>query len=192
MTSITSFYSGQNYALSGGSSGQDKTAATGTILPAATAALLESAQANTGSTDSAYQINLSPQAKAYLARLSESQSAAGSSASSSAGFALNTQQAQQIKDIVSKYKDGPLTQETFDKIQADLRTAGLGPEQLAVKDQMSGFNPTATLIAALDGSAAPAVQQPGDIMAAQQAKAENYIQKVETLWRAVVNEAAGA
>jgi len=191
VTSITSFYSGQNYALTGGSSGQDKTASTSTILPPATAALLESAQANT-SADSAYQINLSEQAKAYLARLSETKAANTSNASPGEGFSLNNQQAQQIKDIVSKYKDAPLTQETFDLIQADLRTAGLGPEQLAVKEQMSSFNPTATLLAALGGEEAPALQQPAEVAAAQQTKAENYIRKVETLWRAVVNETANA
>lgn len=197
MTTINPFYSGQSYSLStqlDTASDKDKAAASVTKLPSLTSSLLASAEANTAA-DSAYQINLSPAAKAYLAKLEEKNAATSStSTESTGGFTLNKQQAEQIKAIVTKYKDEPLTQETFDKIQADLRAAGLGPEQLAVKEQISSFNPAASLMAALeDNSAQPVIQKPADIMASLEAKGKTYMEQVEKLWRALaVSETAAS
>lgn len=186
MTTINPFYSGQNYSLAtqlDTGTSQDKTASSVTKLPALTSSLLASAETNVASED-AYQINLSPEAKAYLAKLEEKKAA--SSSETDGGFALTKQQAEQIKEIVSKYIDAPLTQETFDKIQADLRAAGLGAEQLAIKDQIASFNPTSSLIAALDGTAGEVVvQKPAEILAQQEAKGKTYMEQVERLWRAL-------
>lgn len=182
MTSITSFYSGSSQLLSsqsGQASAQDKTAAsTGQNVTTTTTAITEEA---VSSSSGAYAINLSDEAKAYLAALEQRQ---GLSQASTSGFSLNTQQVQKINDILAKYASAEITQDNFNKIQDDLRAAGLAPEQLAVKERQSSFNGTSLLLDALNGK--DITQQGGStLLSDYQDNTSKYMAQVEKMWRAL-------
>jgi len=191
MATINSLSSSQYYSLLANSqSGNTKNqqANSAGLLGALTGSSGSSANVNDEMADSgAYQLTLSAEAKAYLAALNNG---TASTTTEDSSISLTTQQFQQVKDIVSKYADAPFTQDTFNQIQDDLEEAGLSGRQLAVKDQMSSFNSTSTLLAALDGTGEmPAVEQPADILASIQSKSDSYMKKVESLWRALSSTA---
>lgn len=180
MTSInTSVYSGQYYQLSG----SGNTGATSTATASKTASL---AQALSGTTD-AYQINLSAEAQSYLTSLGTS--AASGKTSSLGGaddnFTLSSGQQKQISAILEKYKDEPLTQETFNKIQDDLSAVRLAPDQLAVQDQINSFNGTQLFLDALSGKDSSLDDLTGKSSASKDTKSANYIDKIISQWKTI-------
>lgn len=189
MTSVTSYYSGNYYSLSSSSQGQGNA----TSNAATSAAALLSAQsaqtttlADETSASSAYQLSLSPEAQAYIASLNSGSSSSTAASSTSSDITLTSQQAQQIKDIVLKYKDAPFTQDTFNQIQDDLRASGLGADQLAAQQEMSQFNPTSIFLDALNGvDTSGEVQSSDQLMSDVNSIADSYMKKVQTLWQSV-------
>jgi len=149
--------------------------------PTATLAQALSADASNGSSNnSAYLLSLSPEAQQYLNADSGAQGLTGTNSGS---FTLSTQQQQAIASILAKYKDAPYTQDTFDQIQNDLNTAGLGANQLSLQDQNKNFNPTQMLLDDLNGNytAADALASPNS--GTEQTKVSNYMQQIAAEWK---------
>lgn len=90
-----------------------------------------------------FLLDISPQAQQYLQ---------GLSLGSSIGVSFTAEQQKKISGILEKYKDAPYTQETFDKIQNDLKAAGLGPEMLALLNRIKLFDPGLVLLDTLNGT----------------------------------------
>ncbi len=180
--------SGNYYSLAGqgSSSNEAKTSKTSASLTSSLLATLAGDESGS-SADSAVNVKLSSAAQAYLAKLNGTSSTTGTTSSSSkATFSLTKQQAQKIDDILAKYKDSPFTQATFEKIQDELKAAGLSADQLRVKDQVSSFNPTQSLLSALNGDDTSSSQTTAATRAAtSQTKAENYMANIISAWKSV-------
>ena len=180
MTSINSTASNAYYQLLN----QNSTAQTGTVTSLADA-LSASADDGSSSTDSsAYLMDLSPAAQAYLSSNSTAtatSAAATSSTDSSTGFTLSETQQKQVDAILEKYKDAPYTQATFNQIQSDLKSAGLGTDALSAQDQIKSFNSTQVLIGYLDGSDTSTT--PVQTAADEQTKATNFTQDLLSQWK---------
>jgi hypothetical protein len=172
LTSLTNYYSGQGTALQQLANAKSS---------AATNKLGIDEQSN--SADAAYLLNLSPQARQYLADM-EKQKAAVETASkpNTSGFALNSKQQQQVVDILSKYKGQPETKETFKKIQADFAKAGLAPHQLEQKDVISSFSAVRILTNALRGDYSDSI---ASNQQSAKTKSAEYLKSIVAQWKAV-------
>ena len=96
------------------------------------------------------------------------------------GTLLTQEQEDKIRAIIATHKDEPISAETYDKIQADLRAQGLAPEQLALKNQFALFDPTGSVLGS-SSSASP------DLFGAsfgdsQSAQISYYTEQVVSLW----------
>ncbi len=130
------------------------------------------------SDDSAYTLSLSPQAQQYLSGLNHDSAISGSNE----GFALSNADQQKLQDILQKYKNLPVTQENYNRLQDELKAAGLAPDQLSAKDQVASINTTQLLLDALSGKDSPGID-PSQEAAKRQAKANNYMQNILTAWK---------
>ncbi|HEU5046793.1 MAG TPA: hypothetical protein VFT64_03025 [Rickettsiales bacterium] len=144
---------------------------------------LQGLGSSTDSSGSSDILDLSPAAQALLNNTSSGNT---QSPGSSSSFSLTQAQQVQINEIIAKYKDAPMTQETFNKIQNDLEAAGLGADQLSAKDQVSSLNLTSTLLDALNGKNDP-LSSTSDKLSAEQTKANNYMKDVYSLWQQVAS-----
>lgn len=176
MTTINP-YTSSYYSLLGNSQAQT----TETTPAASTTA---DTPATTPSLSSAYSLDLSPQAQNYL-----NQSMATGSTNGS--FVLSQADEQKISDILDKYKDAPFTQDTYNKILADLKEAGLAPDQLAAKDEVKTFNATQTLLDALNGKDTP-ITTPASAQEESQKKASNYVQGILQDWKSISTQVPAA
>ncbi len=208
MSSITNLSSSGYYQLNNSSTGsQSQTSGTSTTQ-SLISALNGTSSTNGPNTDSAYMLNLSPQAKAYinsqnatgtnttasllnsLTGSGSSNSASGTALGASQNFTLSANQQQKITDILTKYKDAPYTQDTYNKIQNDLNKAGLGSNTLMMEDKAKTFNAPLVLINALNGgnSSDTGVTSDSD----EQAKASSYMQGIISQWKNISGNAATA
>jgi hypothetical protein len=181
----TGSYYSLSTLLSSGSGGS--AALSGTSLATLLQSLI-SPGSGSASSANAYQLDLSPQAQQILAGGSAGQSS-GSGASGS--FVLTAAQQAAIKDIIAKFKDAPLDQNTFNQIQNALAAAGLSPQALAAEDQIKSFNPTNVLLEALGGNYSN-IQTPSTTAAGEQAKETDYMQSVANLWKSYFSEGSSA
>lgn len=172
MTSINTLYNGAYYQLPGQSTAQDATKKGNS--PSLAQALMDA----TNPADSSYSLNLSDEAKKIL---ESSSNTATTSNDKNLNYSLTTAQSKTLDDIIEKYKDEPFTQETFNKIQDDLKAAHLGSETLSLLDRMKNFNPIAVLVAALGGASYDPSQQ-SDSEAEQNTKADNFMKAVFDKW----------
>lgn len=162
-----------------GNTGQSNGA--GSLLPALTNPQGQNAAAG----NSAYLLDLSPEAQRYLAGLN------GASPAASAGngtFLLSKEDQAAITAILEKYKDAPVTQETFDHIQSDLYAAGLSPEQLAGKENAKRYNPTLVLLDALGGKDNPVGGEIDGTMSEDEkkTKTDNFMTQIVSQWKDLV------
>jgi len=173
---MTSINTAAYYQLSGNASNSSSASSSTTSPTDMLLQALNSATSDTSSNNnSSYSLNLSPQAQQYM------NSSSPSSATSS-NFVLSPQQEQAITKILDKYKNAPQTQATFDQIQNDLNTAGLGASQLSLQDQATNFSPTALFIDDLSGntSGAAAITSPDETT-----KSSNYMQQIISQWQTI-------
>lgn len=98
-----------------------------------------------------YLMDLSPAARAYLQNTGGAASNSSTTSSTGAGVVLSFEQQKKLQAILEKYKDAPYNDETFAKIQHEMKAAGLDAESLAAQSQMRNLNPTAMLLNALGG-----------------------------------------
>ena len=171
MTSISS-------ALSQYSSQTEDKKTTGTTLADALSGTGSTSNTgkSSGTSDLSYLLNLSETAKEYLANRPEIKST-----EKQASFVLSNTQQKTLNSIIEKYKDADFTQESFDALVQELTGVGLGPDELAAKDQVSQINPTMMFLNALngtDGGLAFSATSNGT----QKAKAEAYIESIYTQW----------
>lgn len=133
---------------------------------------------------SSYVLDLSPEALAALERMGN----AGSTSHSYAeNFILTDAQKQQIEAVLAKYKDAPFTEETYQKIEAELDALGLSPDILAMKDKARNINTTSMLISALDGASggdglAQALGGVRNNEDTSQTKKDNYLSSLLAKW----------
>jgi hypothetical protein len=181
INSVGGYYQLANLLSSGsGSSGNPLSSSSSTSsLQALEQALLGGGSGSGSSSPGAYLLDLSPQAQSLLS---------GNSTSSSGGqsteFTLTSAQETQIKNILEKYKDAPLTQATFTEIQNALQAAGLSPQTLGAEDQVKSFNPTNVLLSALNGNYA-AVNSPSVTASNEQTKESNYMKDIVSAWKSL-------
>ena len=188
MTSVTTNLNNSYYNLSGSSSNQSQTNKTGTVPSLADYLGTSKTADSKTSADSAYSLNLSPEAQNYL------NGSAGSSASSFAsanGFQLSEKQKQTIQSILEKYKDAPYTQETYQKIQDDLDKAGLSPQKLALEDNAKNFSTTKVLIAALSGQSSDTSTSASSIQADEKTNGDKYMQYIMKQWKSLSTTVSG-
>lgn len=190
MTSINNLpnYSGY-YQLSRQTGGNvNQSGGTGGVL----SALGGSGQSGLSSDSSAYLLDLSPQARQYLAGLNSSQPS-GNTYDSKSSFILTKEQQQKITEIIDKYKDAPFTQDTFNQIQNDLDAAGMSPDKLAAKENAKNYNPTMVLIDALNGSNASENGDSGVMNDQQkQTKTDNFMQQIVSQWKDVSKQSSAS
>lgn len=184
MTSISPLLSNGYYSLNNQSSGTQNTPTTDTAGLALANALGTDHSAAT--TDHSYSLDLSPDALAYIKALNLSGTASPTAAvNSTENFVLNKQQQQTLDAIVANYKDAPFTQATFDRIQDDLKAAGLSTETLAAQDKVRNFNPTQFFLDALNGTNSDDTGDTGSTQATQASsdtKATNFMKQVADRW----------
>lgn len=131
-------------------------------------------------------LDLSPAAQKYLSSLNAKNAQTTDSSLSNAsrdGFVLSAKQKLAVAAVLERYKDSPYTQETFDAIQDDLQKEGLGPNQLSLHERVNSFNPTASLLDALNGGNGTT---PGSTVISDEElskKATNYIQDIAAQWK---------
>ena len=189
-TQLASYYSLNNNDTSGSSSTSSNAANTGNTNTTALllAALNDASAANNSSPDSsssdAFLLNLSPDAQNYLSSLSSGTSSTGTS-SASDSFTLSSTQQAQLTAIIDKYKDAPYTQATFDDLQNDLESAGLGPDQLNAEQDMNSLNPTEMLLDALNGTTPTDQSSFTDVSSGNSTRASNYIDSILSQWQSV-------
>jgi len=134
-------------------------------------------------------LDLSPAARSYLSGVSakghSTQSYFDSANNNGQGsnFILSNKQLKTLNDILAKYKDAPFTEETFNKIQADLKQAGLSPEQLSTQEQIKSFNPTQILLDILNGKQSGSIDPNAERKSTTEAKAGNYTQRIIQHWQ---------
>ena len=190
MTSVSALPTAGYYQLSNNATSSGSNTPTDSLLAALNATSGANSSANSAISSSAYLLNLSPQAQQYMSSSSGSSSSSGVSSaisalngtSGSSSFVLTTQQQQTITNIITKYKNAPYTQATFNQIQNDLNSAGLGTNQLSGKDKAQNFNATSLLIDDLNGnsSAATAMTSPDET-----SKSSNYMQQILSQWQTI-------
>lgn len=193
MSTISNSYNSSYYQLGSQQTNTQTAGTSSTNQVASLADALSDTDTSNNSNNNAYLLDLSPEAQAYLSSANSSTSTSSSSSSTSGSsnstFTLTAAQQQKIQEILEKYKDAPLNQDTYDKIQDDLKSAGLGADQLSAKDQISSFNGTAVLIDALSGvtdsNAVPTTQD-------EQSKANNYMQSIMNSWQSITTQATDA
>lgn len=180
MSSITTGNNGyyQLSNLSTGSGGNPQSA----VATNSTSSLLQALSGGTApsSNSNAYLLDLSPAAQQYL---NGSGGSSPSLSNSATNFTLSAKDKQAITDILTKYKDAPQTQATFNSIQNDLNAAGLGAGQMSQKDKIGNFNATQLLIDALNGK--DSTVPPGADSSAEQTKSGNYMQQIIKQWQAI-------
>lgn len=148
MPGIASLLPGDYYSLDNRSSGNNPAQVIqSTGLPKLTGNFSAGAAA-----ESAYALDLSPDALTYIKSINGHSAGAPGYYSSVTNFTLSRDQRQTIDAIIARYRDAPFTQETFSRIQNDLKDAGLSPETLALQDSARNFNPTKFLLDALNGT----------------------------------------
>ena len=170
--------------------GAGRTGATGP----ASRALTQSSSLN-GS--AAYMLDLSPEAQQYLRGLNQTaqQTTTQQAAAQQDGFVLNSQQRLALASLLEEFKDAPYTQATFDTIQDALHAEGLGPTQLAARHCAESFNPTASLVDALNGGKGTT---PGSAPVSEgelEQRSAGYMQFVINEWKKIAtpaDEGAGA
>jgi hypothetical protein len=183
-------YSGQYYPLPNQSTAMnDSTAGGDTSTDSVLQALMQATPQDSSPLVTTDLVDLSPQAQSIL---NEFGNGGTDNGSASNGFILSTQQQQQIKAILAKYKDAPFTQDTYNNIQADLKAAGLSPDQLSIQDEIRSFNPTKVMIDALNG-----IDDSSDISnfgnnPAEQANANSYMQQIFNQWQNISTTANSA
>ena len=181
MSNINSLTNSQYYSLTGQ---QNSTNSLGQTVSTNSIATL--ADILNGSADSSGDIvDLSPAAQSYLSSLNNSSSVSSLSDGESTNFILSNAQRQKINDILQKYKDEPFTQEIFNKIQDDLREAGLAPDQLAQIDQVNSFNPTQVFIDIISGKQTDLTDNASATDESEKTKSGNYISQILQQWRGI-------
>lgn len=129
---------------------------------------------------SSYMLDLSEQAKAYLA----GQTAQATTADpETENFSLSQAELKQLRDIIARYKDAPLTQATYDQIAQELKSAGLGADQLAAKEQVNAFNPLQLFLDAFNGTNTALTSE--QIGSAAQVKKDNYVSGIIEYWASI-------
>ncbi len=200
MTSINALPTSPYYQLSDPSAGPGG-ATSGAGADPATDALLQALSASSSdptadtSSSDAYLLDLSPQAQQYLNGVSDPSATSdllsglgGTSATGdllgNSSFTLTTAQQQQVSAILAKYKDAPYTQDTFNQIQNDLNSAGLGTSILSLEDQVKSFDPSQVLIDALNGTTPDSSSLGfGGGAANEQSKSSSYMQSIISQWQ---------
>lgn len=148
------------------------------------------AQSGSLAGSAAYMLDLSPEAQQYLRGLQQQPApTVRQPAVSEDGFTLNSQQRLALASLLERFKDEPYTQETFDAIQDELDAQGIGPTQLAARYRATSFNPTASLVDALNGGngTTPGAAPVGD--AELQERSGQYMQFVISEWKKLATPA---
>lgn len=210
-TSIASLANNGYYQLSNPSGGTSTT----NVNP--TSSLLQALNATDGSSsgsadNSAFLLDLSPQAQQLLNGTNSSTDSTASLAGALSGtdgtslasllggggasstgslfggnsnFSLTADQKQAISNILAKYKDAPYTQATFNNIQNDLAAAGLSPSLLSMQDQAKSFDPAIVLLDALNGTTTDTGALFGTNPQGEQTKQTNYMQGIIQQWQSI-------
>ncbi len=131
---------------------------------------------------SSYMLDLSEQAKAYLAQ-EQSPKKQETAPTLPTSFLLSSKERKQLQDIIEKYKDAPLTQETYKKIEAELKEKGLSPDQLAAKEQVKSFNATQIFLDAMSGTKTALSTE--EVSASAQTKREDYTVGIIEYWASI-------
>jgi hypothetical protein len=146
---------------------------------------------DTGSSfDPAVNLDLSEEAKKILAQLQQQQQQAQDEPVLKQPFKLSDTQTKQITDIVQSFKDEPITQETFQKINDALQDAGLGSDKLAVLNSAASFNSTSFLASLLSGNSqnTPSLMSISQNMSNMQEKQSEYLQGIYDYWQATTTQ----
>jgi hypothetical protein len=177
MTSINT--SANYYPLTNQQSGASNNSAANPTLSLLNA--LQGSPGNSASTNSdSYILNLSPAAQQLLSGNTSS----STSGNGNGNFILSSAEQKAVTAILAKYATAPQTQDTFNKIQDDLKAAGLDPNTLAQKDKINSFNPTETLINALNGNNPDLLNnQNSSTDSTEQTKSSNYLQNIVKQWQ---------
>jgi hypothetical protein len=186
MSSINTNLSGGYYQLNGSSGNSTQANKSANI---ALATLLQATGDNNQAVNnSAYLLDLSPEAQKYLAG-SQQSTASSTLGGGTQSFTLNSKQREEISAVLLKYKDAPFTQETYNKIQDELTSRGLSGQQLSMIDKATSFNPTQILVGALTGKG---TQDSDPTGANAQAKVDNYMQQILGQWKNISTTADDA
>ena len=96
---------------------------------------------------------------------------------------LSSQQRQQIDSIIAKYKDAPFTQDTYKKIQDDLKSSGLSAIKLAAEDKINSFNSTEVFMNALYGDSTINDGTSFFDNSDEQANSDSYMNQILSKWK---------
>ncbi len=152
-----------------------------TVAASGASATANAASIPTLSSTGAYMLDLSPEAQQYLSQ--------SSNILSNQSFVLSSAQRKTLEGVLEKYRNVPLTQDNYNKLQDDLRDAGLSSEQLALQERVRSFNPTGIFINILSGK----TDNLTDIQNAQsqttQTKSAQYMSEIVNAWKSIAGKA---
>lgn len=139
---------------------------------------------------SAYMLDLSEEARNYL---TSGTMPTPEKLTGKERFSLSEKQQQQIEAIIGKYKDAPVTQQTYDQIQFDLREAYLAPDQLSMQHTVSSFNATQSLLDAMGGdfSEMGGIDDASSQDPANKTRSSNYMVDIVSHWQDVSSQYTG-
>lgn len=184
MSSIASLLNNGYYGLDNQNTNGTNTQKSAIDL-AAIAQTVAGAKTTSVAADSAYSLNLSADALAYIKSINGSSASAASSYGNANNFTLTHDQKTTLDSIIAKYKDAPFTQETFTKIQDDLEKAGLSTKILSLQDTIRNFNSTRVLLDALNGTSSTdstLASLTGGTTTDTTAKSTNFMTSVADQW----------
>jgi hypothetical protein len=188
ISSLSSYLSNllTNPATSSGSGSSNSSASAASAIQALEQEL-SGTSSSSGSGVGSYLLDLSPAAQQILSGAASTSSSSGSS--SSTQFTLTKAQQATIENIINKYKDAPFTQATFTDIENDLKAAGLSPQQLAARDEITSFNPTNVLLGDLSGNYT-SITSAATTLSNEQTKENNFLEDIAKLWKSVSTTAS--
>ncbi len=187
MSAINSLTSSGYYALNNQNSSNGQS--TGNVtLAGGLAEALAMGKSTTGTEESAYSLDLSADALAYIKSINGTAPAGKSSYSNVTNFVLTRNQQETLNGIIEQYKDAPFTQETFNKIQDALEKAGLSTKTLSAQDSARNFNATKFLLDALNGTTSSSDVGGQDT----ETKSNNFMTSVADQWARISTTAKKA
>jgi hypothetical protein len=170
MTTITSLAQALNTSTS--LLGQSSTSST------STSDTLASAQksSTTTSTSGGDTVTLSASAQALLSKLTQK----------NYGFTLTAKQQEQIQAVLTKYKSEPQTQETYDKIQKDLKKLRLDTATLAAKESAKSFSMKGLMQSIISGNTTASETNATESKKTIALKKDQYARQLVSDWSAII------
>lgn len=178
MSSVNTLFSGNFYQLN--SQEKSSTSGTGNALEQLVSSVKQATTSDQSEKAATDLLDLTAEAQAYLER-TQATADKSEELDKVTPFILSRKDQATLNSIINKYKDAPFTQESFQQMQQELKSANVSSEQLAAKEKMRTLSPARMFIDIMAGKEITPVVSLADDKSFQ-AKGERYMRDVITRW----------